>query len=76
MAVTCVARKAMRLSQAFPTKAMGSGVRPAGAAAGAFPSQAEIMLNRYSGGSGHLTDGSATSALNGGRGKQFFACHG
>jgi hypothetical protein len=72
MTVTCVAREAVGLYQAFPTNAMGGGVCPAGA----FPSQAKRMLNRYSGGSGHSTDGSATSASGGGHSKRFFACHG
>jgi hypothetical protein len=65
MMVTCVALEAVGLSQAFLTKVTGGGVRPAGA----FPIQAETMLNRYYGGSGHSTDGSATSALGGGRSK-------
>jgi hypothetical protein len=42
MMVTRVAREAVGLSQAFPTIAMGSGVRPTGA----FLSQAETTLNR------------------------------
>jgi hypothetical protein len=72
MMVTRVAHEAVGLSQAFLTNATSGGVRPAGV----FLSQAETMLNRYSGGSGHSTDGSATSVSGGGRGKQFFACHG
>jgi hypothetical protein len=72
MMVTLVAHEAVGLSQAFPTNTTGIGVRPTGA----FPSQAKTMLNRYFGGSGRSTDGSATSASGGGRSKQFFACHG
>jgi hypothetical protein len=72
MMVTCVAREAVGLSQAFLTNAMGSGVRPAGA----FPSQAKTRLNHYSSGSGRSTDKSATSASGRGCSKQFFACHG
>jgi hypothetical protein len=71
MMVTHVSRVAIGLSQAFPTNAIGGGVCPAGA----FPSQAETALNCYSGASGRSTDGSATSALGGGRSKQFFFCH-
>jgi hypothetical protein len=71
MTVTCVAREAVGFSQAFTTNAMGGGVR----LADAFSIQAETMLIRYSGGSGHSTDGLATSASDGGHGKQFFACH-
>jgi hypothetical protein len=41
MTVTHVAREAMGLSQAFPANATGGGVRPAGATASAFPSQAK-----------------------------------
>jgi hypothetical protein len=70
MTVTYVAREAVGLSQAFLTNAMGGGVPPAGAAAGAFLSQPKTMLNRYSGGSGHSTDGSATSASSGGHGRR------
>ncbi len=69
MMVTCVAREAVGLSQAFLANAMGGGVRPEDAAAGAFPSQAKTMLNHYSGGSGRLTDGSAISASSGWHGK-------
>jgi hypothetical protein len=72
MTVTCVAREAVRLSQAFLTNATGGGVHPARS----FLSQAKTTLNHYCGGSGRLTDGSATSASGRGRGKQFFACHG
>jgi hypothetical protein len=42
MMVTCVAREAVGLSQAFLTNVMGGGVCPAGA----FPSQAETTLKR------------------------------
>jgi hypothetical protein len=76
MTITHVARGAVEISQAFPTIKMDGGVHPAGAAAGALPSQAKTMFNRCSSSSGCLTDGSATSASSGGYGTQFFACHG
>jgi hypothetical protein len=58
MMVTCVAREAVGLSQAFLTNATGGGVHPAGA----FLSQAKTTLNCYSGGGGCSTDGLTTSA--------------
>jgi hypothetical protein len=45
MKVTRVASEAVGLSQAFPANAIGGGVRPAGATAGAFLSQAKTTLN-------------------------------
>jgi hypothetical protein len=45
MTVTRVAPEAVGLSQAFPANAIGGGVYPAGATAGAFLSQAKTTLN-------------------------------
>jgi hypothetical protein len=73
--ITQVSREAVGLSQAFHTTATGGG-NPAGAIAGAYPSQAETTMTRYARGSGHSTNGSATTASGGGKGKCFFSCHG
>jgi hypothetical protein len=74
--ITWVSCEAVRLSQAFHVTATGGG-SPAGAIAGAYPSQAKMTMKRYTQGGGHSTDGSATTAPGGGRGKRFFSsCHG
>jgi hypothetical protein len=59
LTVTRVARKAVRLSQAFSaTTTGGVGIQ---ATAGAYASQAETTLTRYSGGGGYSMDGSTPS---------------
>ena len=72
LTVTCIAREAIGLSQAFSSTATrGVGNQ---ATAGAYPSQAETTLNRYSGGGGYSTDGSTPSG--GGKGKRVYSCFG
>ncbi len=72
LTVTCVARKAVGLSQAFPATATGGVGNQE--TAGAFPSQAETTLTRYSGGGGYSADGS--TPLGGGKGKRVYSCFG
>ncbi len=72
LTVTRIAREAVGLSQAFSSTATrGVGNQ---ATAGAYPSQAETTLNRYSGGGGYSTDGSTPSG--GGKGKRVYSCFG
>jgi hypothetical protein len=54
--ITWVSREAVGLSQAFHATAPGGG-SPAGAIAGAYPSQAETTMQRYAPGGGQSTDG-------------------
>jgi len=73
--ITRVSREAVGLSQAFlgNSPAGGGQVNPV---VGAYPSQAELTMQRYATGSGQSTNGSATTPTGDRRGRRFFACHG
>jgi hypothetical protein len=73
--ITRVSREAVGLSQAFlgNSPAGGGQVNPV---VGAYPSQAELTMQRYATGGGQSTDGSATTPTGDRRGRRFFACHG
>ena len=71
LTVTHVAREAVGLSQAFSATTTGGDLGNQ-ATAGAYPSQAETTLTRYSGGGGYSTDGSTPSG--GGESKRVYSC--
>ena len=71
LTVTRIARKAVGLSQAFSATTTGGDLGNQ-ATAGAYPSQAETTLTRYSGGGGYSTDGSTPSG--GGESKRVYSC--
>jgi len=72
--ITRVSREAVGLSQAFHASSPAGGGQ-GNPIVGAYPSQAELTMQRYAPGGGHSTDGSANTA-GGGRSRRLFACHG
>ena len=72
--ITRVSREAVGLSQAFHATSPSGGGQ-GNPIVGAYPSQAEMTMQRYASG-GQSTDGSANTPTGGGRGRRLFACHG
>ena len=72
--ITRVSREAVGLSQAFHATSPSGGGKGT-PIVGAYPSQAELTMQRYAPG-GHSTDGSASTPTGGGRSRRLFACHG
>ena len=70
-----IAREAMGLSQAFLANSPGGGGLKS-PIVGAYPSQAEDTIRRYTPGGGQSTDGSASTPGGDRRGRRPFTCHG
>jgi hypothetical protein len=73
--ITRVSREAVGLSQAFHAT-LPSGGGKGNPIIGAYPSQAELTMQRYAPSGGQSTDGSANTPTGGGQGRRLFACHG